>query len=343
MPVSATAARIYVNVPDALTLNQAALDATYAGIVGLNATAVRITVPWKSVQPSGAAYFTWTATDLAVNRALAAGLQVMLVLAPPRPYWTSFADQSAPFTAFAAAAATRYRAGGVGLTAANAAKSVAEYQIWDAPNVRSSWLGAQGIGATATVPADYGNLLKAASVAIKGAQPSAVVVFGALRAVYETTTQTIPGPLGGPIFATTVYVDVEPSQYLSEIYASVAPHFDVLAYDPVSVTSDQNPIPRPPSGDTIAGHDWLYAAMVQSGTVSAATARAARGRGGAVAVRPAVVQPSTKKVYWTAVGYQSPQFTPYQQALYLDTIRRLAQTRPEVTGLGVFSFRDFLV
>lgn len=343
MPVSATAARIYVNVPNALTLNQAALDATYAGVKGLNATAVRITVPWKSVQPSGAAYFTWAATDLAVNRALAAGLQVMLVLAPPRPYWCTLATQSSSFSAFAAAAATRYRAGGVGLTAANAAKSVAEYQVWDAPNVRSSWLGAQGVGPTDTVPADYGALLKAASVAIKGAQPSAVVVFGALRAIYETTTQTIPGPLGGPLLAKTVKVDVEPSEFLSEIYASVAPHFDVLAYDPVSITTAQDPTPRPPSGDTIAGHDWLYAAMVQSGTVSRTAARTARGRGGAAAARPAVVQPSTKKVYWTAVGYQSPQFTQYQQALYLETIRRLAQTRPEVTGLGVFSFSDFLV
>ena len=341
MPVSATAARVYVNVPDALRLDQATLDATYAGVRGLNATAVRITVPWKSVQPSSAAYFTWVATDLAVNRALAAGLQVMLVLAPPRPYWCTLAAQPPSFSAFAGAAATRYRARGVGLTAANAAKSVAEYQVWDAPNVRSSWLGAQGVGPADTVPAEYGALLKSASVAIKGAQPSAVVVFGALRAIYETTTQTIPGPLGGPLLARTVRVDIEPSQFLSEIYTSVVAHFDVLAYDPVSVTNDQTPTPRPPSGDTIAGHDWLYAAMVNNGVGSRAAARTTRG--GAIAARPAVIQPSAKKVYWTAVGYQSPQFTQYQQAYYLDTIRRLAQTRPEVTGLGVFSFRDFLV
>jgi hypothetical protein len=340
MPVSATAARIYVNVPDALSrLNQVALDTTYAGIIGLNATGVRITVPWKSVQPSGAEYFTWAATDLAVNRALAANLRVMLVLAPPRPYWTSWASQAtAHFSAFAAAAATRYRARGVGLTAANAAKSVAEYQIWDAPNVLSSWRGA-----VATVAADYGALLKSASVAIKGAQPSAVVVFGALRAINATTTATVPGPLGGPLLAKTVKVDVEPSEFLSEIYTSIAPHFDVLAYDPLSVTIEQKPFPPAPSGDSISGHDWLYASMVSGGKNARAAVVATRGARGAVSRAATIVQPSAKKVYWTSVGYELAQFTQYQQALYLDTIRRLAQTRPEVTGIGVLSLRDFLV
>lgn len=313
MPVSATAARIYVNVPDALTLNQAALDATYAGIVALNATGVRITVPWKSVQPSDARYFTWGGTDLAVNRALTAGLRVMLVLSPPKPFWTATINPTL-FAAFAGAAALRYKARGAGLTAANAAKSVAEYQVWDAPNIKASWPGS-----ASNEPTNYGEFLKASSAAIKGSDPSAVVVFGALRPCATT--------LDGSRVREN-YINVEPSVFLEEMYASYNASFDVLAYDPLSVTTTQQPTPRPPSGDSIsAAHDRLY------GKMSAVTASV---RGG----RPTAVPP--KKVYWTAVGYNLTQFTQYQQALYLDTIRRLAQTRPEVTGIGVLSFRDFL-
>jgi hypothetical protein len=300
MAVSATAARIYINVPDALDMNQAALDATYAGIKALNATAVRITVSWKAVQPSQPTYFTWTATDQAVNRAAAAGLRVLLVLSPPKPWWTATVDP-AKFALFAGAAAKRYKG------------RVAEYQIWDEPNVVQSWPGT-----TAVNPATYGAVLKASRSAIKAADPAALVVFGGLQAC---TTQTPAGARGA---AGPVRTAVEPVEFLKEIFGSISGDFDILAYHPRSVSTAQNATVRPPSGDTIAQHDRLYQAMSTPG---------ARG----------TITAPTKKVYWTAVGYDMAQYTTAQQAYFLDTIRRLAQTRPEVTGLGVYSFRDFLV
>jgi hypothetical protein len=279
-------------VPDALSLLPGALDATFQGVKGLNAAAVRIPVAWKAVQPSSAQYFDWAATDTAVDRARAAGLRVLLVLSPPSPFWTArtTVDPTA-FAAFAGAAASRYKG------------KVAEYQVWDEPN--ANWPG----GPDAT---QYAAVLKASHAAIKRADTAALVVFGGLRACRNTTNGSDPRR-----------VTIDPVDFLSGIFGAVSPHFDVLAYHPLSTTTPQYPFPPAPSGDSIAQHDRLYRTM---------TGRSARGS----AIAP------TKKVYWTAVGYELAQFTQYQQAYYLDTVRRLAQTRPEVTGLGVVSFRDYL-
>jgi hypothetical protein len=290
---STTAARIYVNVPDALNLLPAALDATFQGVKGLNAAAVRIPVAWKAVQPSSAQYFDWAATDMAVDRARAAGLRVLLVLSPPSPFWTtSTTVDPTAFSAFAGAAASRYKG------------KVAEYQVWDEPN--ANWPGRPNA-------TQYAAVLKASHAAIKKADTAALVVFGGLRACRNTTNGADPRR-----------VTIDPVDFLSGIFSAVSPHFDVLAYHPLSTTTPQYPFPPAPSGDSIAQHDRLYRTM---------TGRSARGS----AIAP------TKKVYWTAVGYELAQFTQFQQAYYLDTVRRLAQTRPEVTGLGVVSFRDYLV
>lgn len=303
MAVSATAARVYINVPDALNLSQGALDATYAGIKGLNATSVRIPVAWKSVQPTSAQYFKWDATDLAVNRALAAGLRVLLVLSPPKPFWTATVTPTA-FAAFAGAAAVRYKG------------KVAEYQVWDEPNVIANWPGTQGQRVPFDPAIGYAAVLQASHAAIKKADSAALVVFGGLRAC--ATIRVGRGVV-------TAY---EPAEFVSQIIGTVNPYFDVMAYHPLSVTIEQRPFPPAPSGDSIAGHDRLFSAM------STGNINVRRGR---------TSSPSSKKVYWTAVGYDLTQFTQTQQAYYLDTLRRLAQTRPEVTGLGVVSFRDYLV
>lgn len=326
MAVSATAARVYINVPDALRLNQVALDTTFAGVRALNATAVRIPVAWKAVQPTHPTYFNWVATDLAVARAVAAGLRVMLVLAPPKPFWAATIDPT-NFAAFAGAAAVRYKG------------RVAEYQVWDEPNVLASWPGA-----TMVVPSDYTLVLKASYTAIKTNDPAALVIFGGLRAIDETTTITLPGPLGGPLLAKTVRTKIEPAEFLAEIYVASQKYFDILAYHPLSITTDTRPFPPAPSGDSIAGHDRLFASMTYGASVTAVAARTARGLGQAAPIpRVTTVTPASKKVYWTAVGYELAQFTQYQQAYYLDTMRWLAQTRPEVTGMGIVSFRDYLV
>jgi hypothetical protein len=289
---STTATRIYINVPDALSLLPGALDATFQGVKGLNAAAVRIPVAWKAVQPSSAQYFDWAATDMAVDRARAAGLRVLLVLSPPSPFWTtSTTVDPTAFAAFAGAAASRYKG------------KVAEYQVWDEPN--ANWPGRPDA-------TQYAAVLKASHAAIKKADTAALVVFGGLRACRNTTNGSDPRR-----------VTIDPVDFLSGIFSAVSPHFDVLAYHPLSTTTPQYPFPPAPSGDSIAQHDRLYRTM---------TGRSARGS----AIAP------TKKVYWTAVGYELAQFTQFQQAYYLDTVRRLAQTRPEVTGLGVVSFRDYL-
>lgn len=290
MAVSATAARVYINVPDALNQNQATLDATFAGVKGLNATAVRIPVSWKSVQPTQPDYFKWDTTDLAVNRAVAAGLRILLVLSPPKPYWAASVDPTR-FAAFAGAVALRYKG------------KVAEYQVWDEPNIAANWPGKTQPNAD-----EYAAVLRASSTAIKKADTAALVVFGGLRACKTTF---VPGSRG-------IKTAIEPTEYLSEIFSSIGGSFDILAYHPYSIGQT-----RPPSGDTIAQYDRLYQSM--------------SGRG----LRGSIVAPN-KKVYWTAFGYDMAVFTNYQQALYLDTLRWLAQTRPEVTGLGVYAFRDFL-
>jgi hypothetical protein len=120
------------------------------------------------------------------------------------PSWARPAGSSATwgpdpsaYASFAAAAVRHY-----------AALGVHAYEVWNEPNTPSSWKPAPS-------PAAYAAVLKAAYVAIKGADPSATVLTGA----------TAPAPSDGTSYS--------PVDFLRGIYANGGRgYFDAVGHHP---------------------------------------------------------------------------------------------------------------
>ncbi|MCC6170299.1 MAG: O-antigen ligase family protein [Caldilineaceae bacterium] len=170
---------------------------------------VRVRLAWDAVEPAPGQW-QWSMGDALVAAIRGAGLEPVLVL-DGSPAWARAAqDQTgvqaalAPpadvttFARFAAAAAERY------------APQARVYQIWDEPNISPHW-GARHIEA-----ADYARLLRAASVAIRGADRDALILAAALAPTADR----------GHTAQDEVY-------FVQRLYAAgAAPFFDALALQP---------------------------------------------------------------------------------------------------------------
>ena len=246
--------------------------------------------------------FVWAGADLAVNRAIAAGLKITIVLAPPRPSWAVKVTDTA-FAGFASAVANRYKSKGAGLLTANASKPVTDYQVWHYPNIDSSW-------GDAPSASEYVGVLRAASNAIKAASTTNTVIFGNLHPCTDD--------LAGQREIGTRHVSAwySPQTFLRLAYAAGAKDsFTALAYTPLSLPSVSIVGVPSPSGDSIKQSDSIRAVMTSNGD-------------------------SAKKIYWT-IGYDTTVFTQVQQAYYLDRLRRLAEARKDhVARLALYSYRD---
>lgn len=245
MPKSETSARTYISLPDAHTHTQSELDVIYTAIKAAKIGGVRIFVPWATVQPVNATTYTWAGADRAVNRALLKGLQVIVVLAPPKPDWAEVNFDVALFGGYAGTVAKRYKVKGRGITgAANRGKGVVQFQVWDVPNIAADGLNLQ--------PWQYTAMLKAAYPQIKKNNPEATVIMGALQACRSK--------LFGSNRA------LEPTGYFNLMYLSGAKnYFDVAAYNPLSVATAQSPVPPPPSANVVKPSDIMRATMVRVG------------------------------------------------------------------------------
>lgn len=114
--------------------------------------------------------WNWRCLDAAVAALTSRNIAVLGVLGGPSPGWavglpeeaqSRLAPDAAAFAAFAGAAAARYRG------------RVAAWQIWNEPDNARYW-------GPAPDPAAYTALLRAASEAIRAADPAATVVLGGL-------------------------------------------------------------------------------------------------------------------------------------------------------------------
>lgn len=135
----------------------------------------------------------WPAWARAITQARAAGFDLIAVLFTPAP---------APVTpdAFAAAA---------GELARRFPGQIAAYQVWDEPNLLSSW-------GRPPAPAEYARLLEATAAALRRADPAAQVLAGALAPTVETGPDNLSDLL-----------------FLQQLYdLGAAPHFDAAAGKP---------------------------------------------------------------------------------------------------------------
>lgn len=196
-------------------------DRTYQAIGDLGAKWVRLQISWNEVEPEQGTYHPWSLdqVDRAVDRLEGMGVNVDLLI-HGAPTWATGSTNpndpprnAADYARFAGFVADRYKGRGV-----------EGYEIWNEPNIGRFWKGAPSA-------AEYVTLLRAAHDAIKGADPTARVVFGGLSG--------------------------SDTSYVNAAYAAGAKGlFDVMAVHPYTCASD------PATSDQYVRYRDVRAAMV---------------------------------------------------------------------------------
>jgi hypothetical protein len=172
-----------------------AAEAAVKQWAGLGIQQVRITAMWNRIAPHprskakpkgfnpsdpAATGYNWAALDAAVDLAKANGIQPILMITGPGPYWASrfpkhrsgtYYPSPSAFGHFAQAVAERFGA------------RVNRYIVWNEPNL-AAWLSPQAKcrkhhGCTAVAPHVYRGLVRAAYPAIHKADHGATVLIGA--------------------------------------------------------------------------------------------------------------------------------------------------------------------
>ena len=170
---------------------------------------VRQRVDWRRIEPQPSA-FKWEWDDCVLDEIAAAGLVPVVVL-DGSPAWAREGKDRAPqdnrlappataetYARFAAAFADRYQA------------TVRFYQIWDEPNIAPHW------GNRLIDPVGYGRLLRAAALAVRAADPDAVILAAALAPTQDRG-----------------HTAIDEGYFLQRLYAAgAAPYFDAVLVQP---------------------------------------------------------------------------------------------------------------
>ncbi|MGI8968276.1 MAG: hypothetical protein ACR2GA_04140 [Chloroflexota bacterium] len=136
---------------------------------------------WRNIERDGKGQFLWDEPDRIVNAISQRGLQ-MVVQVDNQPKWASSKviypassppDRLLDWTDFLVAVATRYEG------------RIHAYEIWDGPNLSSSWGGPPS-------PTAYADLLKASYRSLKSADPGAVVVSAGLAPTTTVSADAMP-------------------------------------------------------------------------------------------------------------------------------------------------------
>lgn len=275
---------------------------------------VQYGIYWKDAEPSPGAY-DWGNVDNVVNAARDAGLNVLIRVSRP-PQWArdpscASVDTCPPasvedFGVFSASLANHVRG--------RIAPYRVAYEIWNEPNTSVEW------GDMCPEPARYADMLRAAYPQIKGADPGAIVVAGAVTTVAER--RLAPNEC-----------HIDDITFLEGMYsAGASPYFDVLSDHPYGYISA-------PEADPVTGSTGLV------------FRRAERHR--AVMVE---FGDSAKQIWATEIGWSidpategsscSPPdwyfvFSPQEQADYLVRAHQWARSYwPWMGAMFVFNF-DF--
>jgi hypothetical protein len=142
-------------------------DQTAAGVKSLGAKWMRLTMAWHDIESAKGAYKNLGRYDDALTRAQNSGAKIVVTVYTA-PKWASGTDERespplnpADYADFMRFAATRW------------GDKVDAWEIWNEENLSTFW-------STGPDAAAYARLLKAAYPAVKGADPSALVVFGGM-------------------------------------------------------------------------------------------------------------------------------------------------------------------
>lgn len=211
---------------------------------------VKQSFAWRDIETNQKDRFDWWKSDMIVNGVEAAGLK-LLVRLDRQPFWAQEAGseplENAPpanlqdFFDFCGLVADRYRG------------RIGAYQIWNEPNLNREW------GDKPPDPAGYTELLKGCYIAIKAADPQAIVISAGLAPTGTHDDTAMPDTL-----------------FLQAMYEAGAAHyFDVLGVNAPGYKAP--PEASPEEGVTsYGGGRWfvfrhvedIRAIMVANGDVS---------------------------------------------------------------------------
>ncbi|MBN1248315.1 MAG: hypothetical protein JXC32_11705 [Anaerolineae bacterium] len=197
-------------------------------------TWVKQRVAWLDVEGAGPGRYEWRAADLIVDQAEDLGINLVLRIDHP-PAWAipvtpegGAADLPVSLEAladFCSVMATRYRG------------KVRAYQVWNEPNLAREW------GGLVPDPAGYVEVLRTCYVAIKQADPQALVISAGLAPTGSAPPDAIPD-----------------REYLVGMYeAGAASYYDLLGLNapgykaPPEISPDEAADPANPYG----GHSFF--------------------------------------------------------------------------------------
>jgi VCBS repeat-containing protein len=218
---------VSMNVQEMYFYSQFDTDRALDLLKGDGVDTIRIMIPWAGVEASNDVW-TWAAVDRMVNGAVARDMKVLGFLNSP-PGWAVVPGTPAlggppadlqEYAEFVSMVATRY------------AGDISAYEVWNEPNYYKFWEPTPNA-------ADYTALLKVAYLAIKAADPNAVVVGGVIGAAPDSGTQF-----------------VDSVRFISEMYdAGAAGYFDALSFHPYAMAMFSE-------GESVAGSPLTMANQI---------------------------------------------------------------------------------
>ena len=204
-------------------------------IENAGATSLRTDVSWASVEATQGG-FNWLGPDEVVSQAASHHLSVLMIV-DTSPAWASGAStlrsdwlwlpprSPSAYAAFAAAVATRYRAGGAFWREHPHLPRYppAGIELWNEENISMFW------GNESPNPATYAAMVKAAYTRIKQADPSMTVLVGGLASAGGYDDVTCSGQKGTG-HDQSAWNGVN---YLQALYANgIHGYFDAVAWHP---------------------------------------------------------------------------------------------------------------
>lgn len=166
-------------------------------------TWIKQTFSWRDIEWAAKGHFNWTIADEVVRRVNNRGLK-LLARVDRQPFWTqpegSEPMENAPpsnledFGDYCFALADRYRG------------RIVAYEVWNEPNLAREW------GNQPPDPVAYTEMLKTCYVAIKRADPDALVISAGMAPTGTWTEEVMPDDM-----------------FIERMYeAGAAPYFDIL-------------------------------------------------------------------------------------------------------------------
>lgn len=167
-------------------------------------TWVKQTFAWRDIEPQQKGHYEWDLPDAVVRRIGKRGNLKLIARLDRQPFWAQAPGaaelENAPpadlqdFGDFCRALALRYEG------------KIQAYQIWNEPNLSREW------GHRPPNPAEYVELLKTCYVAIKSADPQALVISAPMAPTGTSSDEAMPDEV-----------------FIEQMYqAGAAPYFDIL-------------------------------------------------------------------------------------------------------------------